>query len=130
MMIYVPDTHTLVWYLTADKRLGTRARAALASVDEGHAQAFVTLIVLTELLDLEEKKRITITLEELLQHLQRHSHYEIVPYTLDVLMAVKKINDIPELHDRIVAATARHYGAVVLSKDPDIAASASVKTIW
>ena len=29
-MIFVPDTHALVWYVTADKRLGKRAQAALA----------------------------------------------------------------------------------------------------
>jgi len=30
----------------------------------------------------------------------------------------------------MIAATARRYDAVVLSKDPSIAASAFVRTIW
>ncbi len=129
-MFYVPDTHTLVWYLSADPRLGNQAKAALESVDRGEAHALVPIIVLTEMLDLEEKGRIAIRLNHLLPILQRHTHYTIVPYTLDLLMALKEIDDIPELHDRMIAATARRYDAVVLSKDPSIAASAFVRTIW
>ncbi|RMF26639.1 MAG: PIN domain-containing protein [Chloroflexi bacterium] len=129
-MVYVPDTHTLVWYLTADRRLGAQAKAALSQVDQGQAQAIVPIIVLTEILDLEEKGRIAIQLESLLQHLQKHSHYQIVPYTLQVLVAVREVRDVPELHDRIIVATAKQYGATVLSKDPAIAASTAAKTIW
>jgi len=129
-MFYVPDTHTLVWYLSADPRLGNQAKTALESVDRGEAHALVPIIVLTEMLDLEEKGRIAIRLNHLLPILQRHTHYTIVPYTLDLLMALKEIDDIPELHDRMIAATARRYDAVVLSKDPSIAASAFVRTIW
>lgn len=129
-MLYVPDTHTLVWYLTADQRLGEQAREALASVDRGEARALIPIIVLTEILYLEEKRRIHIRLEELLRYLQQHSQYDIVPYTLDLLMAVREINDIPELHDRIIAATARRHDAIVLTRDPAIAGSSSVKTLW
>ena len=42
-MIFVPDTHALVWYVTADKRLGKHAKAALASVDEGAHQAVISV---------------------------------------------------------------------------------------
>ena len=129
-MLYVPDTHTLVWYLTADQRLGKQAREALASVDRGEARALIPIIVLTEILYLEEKGRIHIRLEELLRYLQQHSQYNIVPYTLDLLMAVREIGDIPELHDRIIAATARRHDAIVLTRDPAIVGSSSVKTLW
>lgn len=129
-MLYVPDTHTLVWYLTADQRLGKQAREALASVDRGEARALIPIIVLTEILYLEEKGRIHIRLEELLRYLQQHSQYNIVPYTLDLLMAIREIGDIPELHDRIIAATARRHDAIVLTRDPAIVGSSSVKTLW
>lgn len=129
-MLYVPDTHTLVWYLTADQRLGKQALEALASVDRGEARALVPIIVLTEILYLEEKGRILVRLGELLRYLQQHSQYDIVPYNLDLLMAVREIGDIPELHDRIIAATARQYDAIVLTRDPVIAGSSSVKTLW
>lgn len=128
-MFYVPDTHALVWYLSADQRLGNQAKAALESVDRGEAHALVPIIVLTEMLDLEEKGRIAIRLNHLPPILQQHTHYTIVPYTLDLLMALKEIDDIPEPHDRMIAATARRYDAVVLSKDPSIMAAAFVRTI-
>jgi predicted nucleic acid-binding protein len=97
---------------------------------DGEARALVPIIVLTEILYLEEKKRIHIQLKELLRYLQQHSQYEIVPYTLSLLMMVREISDIPELHDRIIAATARRYDAVVLTRDPSIASLSAVRTLW
>jgi len=61
-MIYVPDTHALVWYLTADKQLGKQAKAALASVDAGRHQAVIPVIVLAEIMYLEEHGRIQVKL--------------------------------------------------------------------
>jgi len=57
-MIFVPDTHALVWYVTADKRLGKRAQAALASVDEGAHRAVVSILVLAKIMYLEERGRV------------------------------------------------------------------------
>lgn len=53
-VIYVPDTHALVWYLTADRRLGKGARSALASVDNGSDHAIIPVVVLAEVMYLEE----------------------------------------------------------------------------
>jgi predicted nucleic acid-binding protein len=41
-----------------------------------------------------------------------------------------EISDIPELHDRIIAATAIHRNAPLITNDPVIAASKFLKTLW
>ena len=46
------------------------------------------------------------------------------------IQAAFGISDIPELHDRLVAATARHYGVPLLTNDPVIRASTAGPTIW
>ena len=40
------------------------------------------------------------------------------------------ITDIPELHDRLIAATARIHNVELITNDPVIQASAFVRTIW
>ena len=40
------------------------------------------------------------------------------------------IDDIPELHDRIIAGTAMEIGLELLTNDPKIEESNFVKTIW
>ena len=129
-MIYVPDSHTLVWYLTADKRLGKHAKAALASVDAGANTAVISVMVLAEIMYLEEKGRIQIKLNELIKDLQANENYSIAPLTLDIVLAAKQITEVSELFDRMIAATAAANNAVLLTKDSVFRDLKTVKTTW
>lgn len=40
------------------------------------------------------------------------------------------VDDVPELHDRIIVATAEHLGALILTSDAVIERSRHVETIW
>lgn len=126
-MIFVPDTHALVWYVTADKRIGKQAQAALASVDKGTNQALVPVVVLTEIMYLEEKRRVAIKLDELVENLRANENYSIAPLTLDTLFAAKRLAEIPELFDRAIAATALVHNAILVTRDPIFQ---NLKTIW
>ncbi|MCL6642560.1 MAG: PIN domain-containing protein, partial [Candidatus Bipolaricaulota bacterium] len=54
-MIYVLDTHTLVWFLEANRRLGKRAKSVLLKAD---TEIVIPAIVLAESKFLFAKKRI------------------------------------------------------------------------
>jgi len=41
-----------------------------------------------------------------------------------------EINDIPELHDRIIAGTALKAGFKLITNDPNISRSKFVEVIW
>lgn len=41
-----------------------------------------------------------------------------------------EIDDIPELHDRLIAGTAKAMGLDIITNDPDMEQSAHVNTIW
>jgi PIN domain nuclease of toxin-antitoxin system len=129
-MIYVVDTHALVWYLTADKRLGKGARSALASVDNGSDHAIIPVIVLAEVMYLEEKGRIKFDLNKLMANLQGNENYSIAPLTLDVVLAAKHLPEVPELFDRMIAATAIVNDAVLVTRDPVFDELKTVKTVW
>ncbi len=129
-MIYVPDTHALVWYLTADKRLGKGARAALASVDNGSAHAIIPVMVLAEVMYLEEKGRVSFDLGKLIANLQGNANYSMASLTLEMVLVAKRLPEVPELFDRMIAATALANDAVLVTRDPVFDNLKAVKTVW
>jgi PIN domain nuclease of toxin-antitoxin system len=122
--------HALVWYLTGDKRLGKAARTALASVDAGTNQAAISVMVLAEIMYLEEKHRVKVELNELLRQLRSNENYRIASMALGTLLAAKRIDEVPELFDRMIAATALEAHAVLLTRDPVFKELEAVKTEW
>ncbi len=67
---------------------------------------------------------------ELINQVQGSANYTIVPVDAAVVQAAVGIDDVPELHDRIIVATARCLGVPILSGDEAIAASEHVEAIW
>jgi hypothetical protein len=53
--------------------------------------------------------------------------FEIVIFNLEIFNATMGIRNIPELHDRIIVATARFYGTGILTKDRIILESGAVQ---
>ena len=62
-----------------------------------------------EVLYLAEGKRITLSLPDLLAMIGKSQNYSIVPVDSRIVAAASAIDDVPELHDRILAATAVVY---------------------
>ena len=60
-----------------------------------------------EILYLFEKNRISVDLLKT-EELMKSRNYQFEPLSLDILKAASEIDDIPELHDRLIAATARY----------------------
>ncbi|MBM4402382.1 MAG: twitching motility protein PilT, partial [Candidatus Cloacimonetes bacterium] len=50
MEYFVVDTHSLIWFLTADERLGKKAKEVLLSADGTHVILLISTIVLFEVL--------------------------------------------------------------------------------
>jgi len=51
---------------------------------------------------------------------QTEPDFEIVEFGIGVFGEVLRIQRVPESHDRIIAATARFYGALLLTKDGEM----------
>jgi PIN domain nuclease of toxin-antitoxin system len=133
MIVAIADTHAAIWYLFSDSRLGA---AASAFVDDAIAKGDhidVSAISVAEMIYLIEKGRIPAnTLKDLhtatadpravLQH---------VPLDENIAMTMTEVSrqEIPELPDRVIAATALFYGVPVLSRDHRIRSS-TIQSIW
>ncbi|GAB3571572.1 hypothetical protein GCM10027578_30080 [Spirosoma luteolum] len=129
MSQYVTDTMTIVLYLSK-RKLPLRVKQLFQSADLCLSSITIPAFVAVEISFLSAKGRIDMSLTDLQQHIDKYPSYRFEPLTMSVIEASFPITDIPELHDRLVAATGRLLSVPVITNDPDITASAFVDAVW
>jgi PIN domain nuclease of toxin-antitoxin system len=87
MKVFVVDTHTLVWFLSNDKRLSSKVGEILESPE---VFLLIPTIVLAEITHLHRKGRITQPLEKVWQFLQKDSRCIIYPIDVVLKMPLMK----------------------------------------
>jgi len=129
----VTDTHGLIWYLEDSPRLGPAAREVFDACDRGEIIVYIPTICLVEIVYLQEKGRIPADLKAQLDaELQAGtSGLVLVDLTAEVANAVARVPrfEVPDMPDRIIAATALHPGLPLISRDRKIQLF-GVNTIW
>lgn len=113
-MNYLADTVTIVHHLRRPARVGAATRRILRDADQGQHHIFISAISLMEILYLAEAKRIALSLSSLLAMIAKSQNYSIVPVDSSVVEAAVAIDDVPELHDRILVATAVLHRVAIL----------------
>lgn len=124
-LLAVIDTHALVWYFVGNDRLPSTIKD---QVDQARrtGRILVPTIVLAEALYIAENERVIDDEEEVLdfeglyEKVVEDDGFRIVDFGREVLEETIGLEGVPELHDRIIAATARFHGATVLTKDSEI----------
>jgi len=129
----VTDTHGLIWYLEDSPRLGPVARDVFDTCDRGEIVIYVPTICVVEIVYLQEKGRIPADMKAQLDaELQAGtSGLVLAALTREVASAVANVprSEVPDMPDRIIAATAMHLNLALISRDRRIQGS-SVHTIW
>lgn len=126
---YVIDTVALVLRLES-RQMGNQAQQKFMDAEQGLARLHVPTMVFAEILYLAERKRITCSLVDVHAYLHRFPTCTEAPLTLAIALAAQRVTDIPELHDRLIAATAFHLNLPLLTNDTKISASRYVQTLW
>jgi len=129
-MEYLADTVAIVRHLRGHAALGPHAAQILRDVDNARHHVYLSAITLMEVLYLSEAKRVDVRLDELIKHVSNSVNYEIVSVNADIVLAAAGVDDVPELHDRIIVGTAKWLGVPILTGDAIISESRHVKTIW
>ena len=133
MLRGIADTHAVIWYLFDDPRLSARASAFIDTAAATGDQVGFSSISLVEIIYLAEKGRIDRTTFARLLALtdQFESVLVEVPVDRSVAEAMQQVvrAQVPDMPDRIIAATALAHRVPVISRDTDILQSV-VPTIW
>ena len=134
MSDFVVDTHVVIWYLSKNKRLSRKAQTIFQKAAAGHSHVVIPSIVLVETIFLVQRERLNEEVVKTLLALTENPNDGIYVYPLNkaVVQALSHFGPvaIPELADRIIAATAIHLDLPLLTIDPSIQASKLVKTVW
>lgn len=133
MLRAVADTHGVIWYIFADSRLSVTARTTIEQIAaEGNQVAFSS-ITLAEIVYLSERGRInSTTLDLLLREVESDDALLVeIPFDRNIALTLRQVDrsQIPDLPDRIIAATALYLNVPVISRDRRIQLS-SIDTIW
>jgi PIN domain nuclease of toxin-antitoxin system len=133
MIRAVADTHAVVWFLYKDARLPASVRDFMNDAAQAGDQIAVSAITLIEVAYLVEKSRIAIdTFGRITDFLaQPNSMLREIAVDQEVAKALRQVarTAVPDLPDRIIAATGLMLGVPVISRDRKITAS-TITTIW
>ncbi|MBO1347794.1 MAG: PIN domain-containing protein [Hormoscilla sp. GUM202] len=125
MLDAVTDTHALIWYLEDSSRLGDVANQTFAACERGEIVIYVPTICLVEIVYLQEKNRIPADLKVRLNAGLQLVIADLTAEIVEVMATIPR-SIVPDMPDRIIAATATHLGLPLISRDQ----LSAVNTIW
>ncbi len=133
MIAAVADTHTALWHLFDDARLSGVAGTFISEAAATRRKIAISTISLAEVVYLVEKNRLPRSaFDELAQALADPEHvFTEAVFTSAIVQSMRQVSraEVPDMPDRVVAATAVYFDVPVISRDKRIRA-ARLKTIW
>jgi PIN domain nuclease of toxin-antitoxin system len=133
MLQAIADTHAIIWYLYDDPRLSAAARTVIEDAAAAGDQIGFSTITLAEIIYLGEKGRLhPDVFARLIGALDQPSAVlRELPFDRAVAAAMPRIarDRVPDLPDRIIAATAQLHDVPLISRDRQITL-AGLSSIW
>jgi PIN domain nuclease of toxin-antitoxin system len=131
---FITDTHALLWYLSDDPALSPLARGIFQQADRGQADLVVPSISLVEVVYLAERQRVPSEIIDRILALPTTagSHYSVAPLDIHIIQAVRLVprDLVPDMPDRIIAATALHHNLPLLTRDRRISQLTNIQCRW
>ena len=133
-MALVLDTHAVIWYLADSKELSRIARTIITTEEKNSGSIFISAISLVEVVYLAERGRLPSAALQSLEDALTDPAGSMVVAPLDgaVARAIQKISRVavPDMPDRIIAATALHLNAELVTRDHRLQAALKNRAIW
>lgn len=118
------------WYLRSPERLTAAASAVFRLAETGNATIIVPAIAVAELYFLSVKIGQPFVPSDLLDALASVSGIELSDLGRAQLEKLDLLQEIPEMHDRLIAAESFVRDAPVVTRDEALTTSHRVQTIW
>jgi PIN domain nuclease of toxin-antitoxin system len=120
-MAVVIDTHIIVWYILEPEKLSDTASVLLEQTVNDGGLIYLSAISIVEICFLIERGRLpAIVLERLTGAINQ----------LDSSIVLVSRPTVPEMPDRIIAATALHLNLPLITRDRRIQSLQNIQTIW
>lgn len=130
MALYAADTHALAWYWSGSDRLSSLAREILDGAMRSQHEIIVSPLVLAELVIIAEKQRVNFDLTAAISMLKDVPGFRFVDLTTETALQTQRLTSLPDIHDRLIVATALEYGATLLTADQTITVADIVPVAW
>lgn len=129
-MNFVTDTHALIWWFTDNPKISQKATEIFERCEKGENIIFIPSIVLAESLSIFDKKRVLFDFKKLLKQIQESDNFVLIALDYPVLQKMLVLKNIPELHDKIIVATAKYLNLPIITKDKMLQNLFNLKTVW
>ena len=129
-MNYIADTHALLWWFTESPKISLKASEIFEKCEAGKSIIFIPSIVIAESLSIFDKKRISINFKKLFKQINDSENFVIIALDSPILEKMVALKEIPELHDKIIASTAKYLKVPIVTKDKTLRSSRTIQTIW
>lgn len=134
MTAVVADTHALIWYLCKPNKLSIGALNTLDSATNSGELIYISTISLVEIIYLVEKERLSQEILTTINNALSSNNFglALVDLDIDVVDKLKIIERkiVPDMPDRIIAATALSLGIPLVSCDSKIRNLSVITVIW
>jgi len=81
-------------------------------------------------LSIFDKKPVSFDFKQLFRKIHDSKNFVIISPDYPVLQKMIDLKDVPELHDKIIASTAKYLNLPVITKDKTLQKLTFLKTIW
>ncbi len=134
MSALVTDTHALMWFINKSPKLSEVARGAMRAAEDAGSPIYVPAISVVEIRYLVEKGTFTVAdyVQVITALKDDGTALQLAPLDLDVAEALVQIPraTVPDMPDRIIAATAFALRLPLVTKDDEIRKLTNVTTLW
>ncbi len=127
---FLVDTHALWWYLHSPDRLSPAASAIFRLAETGNANIVVPVIVVAEFHFLSVKFGRALAPTVLLDTLESVAGIRMSELGRAQIERVADFPEIPDIHDRLIAAESAAFDMPLVTKDAILSALAQIQTIW
>ena len=129
----IADTHAVIWHFSSPAQLSPNAESALDNA-ELNGIIYVSAITIIELVYLTEKNKIPFAVLDLLRDAldDSASAFRLMEITRNIADELANIprHIIPDMPDRIIAATALFLGIPLITRDTEITKLTTIQIIW
>ena len=129
-MNFVADTHALIWWFTNSPKISKKASQIFEQCECGENIIFIPSIVVAELLSIFDKKRIAFDFKNLFKNIRTSENFVLIALDYPILEKMIALREVPELHDKIIASTAKYLNVPIITKDGVLQSLPSIKAVW